>query len=392
MRRVPLLLVLLAAAVFPSSALAVTPLNDEATGASPITPTYVGVTPVSTTIPPNPGAGGWEDATTSNNPSLDPIPTCVGAVGFYSLWYVVTIGEPSVISVSVSTASQDFNQFQPVVTVLSTDLTHEFACGRGSSDSQTTSVATASSYLATGRYYIRVASVAQSQNGNNASPAPPVYLTAQLRDVTPPAISVAIPAKIVGAGQKFTFDATNSTDAGSTIDWASAVWSYHENGGAIKTVPAPAGATAQTAGIGTYAWKTAGFHEVSLTLKDMAGNGSTYDFFVYVHSFVLPKVTLHVTVPLPGASSIHFVLSHSVPINVRLVIFQGGKLLRAIPQKLVKGTRKNTKLVIALKSRVKKKGGEITISGMASTLGTYPNSVPLTTCAVDPVTGSGKCA
>jgi hypothetical protein len=86
------------------------------------------------------------------------------------------------------------------------------------------------------------------------------------------------------------------------------------------------------------------------------------------------------------------VISHSVPINVRLVIFQGGKLLRAIPKKLIKGTRKNTKVVIALKSRVKKKGGEITISGMASTLGTYPNTVPLLTCAVDPVSGNGNCA
>jgi hypothetical protein len=391
MRRVQLLLVLLAAAVFPSSALAVIPGNDEATGAMAINTTYVNQTPFPYTIAPAPGAGGWEDATTSNNPSLDPIPTCVGAVGFYSLWYSVTINEPSVLTVAVSTASQDFNQFQPVVTVLTQDL-RELACGRGSSDSQTTSVATASSYLATGRYYIRVASVTQAQKGNNASPAPPVYLTAQLRDVTPPAISVAIPAKIVGAGQNFTFNAMGSTDAGSGIDWASAVWAYHENGGAIKTVTAPVGATIQTAGIGTYAWKTAGFHEVSLTLKDLAGNGSTYDFFVYVHSFVLPKVTLHVTVPLPGATSIHFVLIHSVPLNVRLVIFQGGKLLRAIPKKLVKGTKKHTKLVIALKSRVRKKGGEITISGMASTLGTYPNSVPLLTCAVDPVSGGGSCA
>ncbi len=39
-----------------------------------------------------------------------------------------------------------------------------------------------------------------------------------------------------------------------------------------------------------------------------------------------------------------------------------------------------------------KKGGEITISGMASTLGPYPNSVPLLTCAVDPVHGGGTCA
>ncbi|MEO9174578.1 MAG: hypothetical protein ABI317_03610, partial [Gaiellales bacterium] len=86
MRRLPLLLVLLAAAIFPSSALAVIPANDEASGAMLITPTYmdVGQSPNSITILPAPGAGGWEDATTSSNPSLDPIPSCVGAVGFYS--------------------------------------------------------------------------------------------------------------------------------------------------------------------------------------------------------------------------------------------------------------------------------------------------------------------
>jgi hypothetical protein len=391
MRRVPLLLVLLVAAIFPSTALAVIPANDEATGAIALTTTFVNQTPSPYTIAPALGAGGWEDATTSTNPSLDPIPTCVGAVGFYSLWYSVLIKEPSVLTVSVSTASQDFNQFQPVVTVLTQDL-RELACGRGSSDSQTTSTAAASSYVGAGTYLIRVASVVQSQNGNNASPAPPVYLNAQLRDVTPPAISVAIPSKIVGVGKTFTFNAGSSTDNGSLIDWSSAIWTYHENGGGLHTVPAtpPFGPT--TSGIGHYAWKTAGLHEVSLTLKDNAGNGSTYDFFVYVHSFVLPKVSLSVTAPLPGARTVRLVLSHSLPINVRLVIFQGGRLLRAIPKKLVKGSNVNTKLVIQLLSRVTKRGGEITISGMASTLGTYPNSVPLLTCAVDPVSGGGSCA
>ncbi len=125
-------------------------------------------------------------------------------------------------------------------------------------------------------------------------------------------------------------------------------------------------------------------------LSDVAGNGSTYTFFVYVHSYVLPKISVSLSVPLPGASSIRIVLAHSLPVNVRLVVFQGGKLLRLIPKKLLKG-KKKTELVVALRTRVKKKGGEVTISGMASTLGTYPNSVPLPTCAVDPVKGTGRC-
>jgi hypothetical protein len=392
MRRVPLLLVLLAAAIFPSSALAITPANDEATGATPITPAYSPTPPIPIPILPGQGAGGWQDATTSDNPALDPAPRCIGAAVFYTLWYSVTINEPSVLTVQASTGTADFNQYQPVVSLFTKDLSQELACGRGGSDGQTTSIAIASSYLSAGTYYVRVGSVSMAQNGSGASAPPTVYLQASLRDVTPPAISVNIPAKIVGVGKKFTFNAGNSTDDGSTIDWASAVWTYHETGGGFKTVPAtpPYGPT--TSGVGTYAWKTAGLHEVTLSLRDMAGNGSRYDFFVYVHSFVLPKVALHVSVPLPGAHQIKLAIDHTVPVNVRIVIFQGGKLLRAVPKKLIKGTNQTSTFYLALRTRVTAKGGDLTISGMASTLGTYPNSVPLLTCAVDPVHGGGTCA
>jgi hypothetical protein len=320
-------------------------------------------------------------------------PSCVGAtqLTYNSLWYSFTILEPAVLTVQAWTSDSDATQYQPVVSVVSQDLTREFACGRAGSDAVTTSTATASSYLDAGTYLVRLASVTKPPTSNQQlAQAPNLFLSVKLRDVTPPAIAVQIPAKIVGTHVRYTFDPSKSSDSGSGIDWGSAYWTFYDDG--VNTPETNAAAKTWQEAEGKYAWRTSGFHRVDLTLADLAGNKSTYTFFVYVHSYVLPKLVLSVSVPLPGASSIRLVLKHNLPINVRLVVFQGGKLLRFIPVKLVKGTNKSSKLVIALRTRVKKKGGEVTISGIASTLGTYPNSVPLPTCAVDPVKGTGKCA
>jgi hypothetical protein len=386
MRRATLLVVLLLAAIFPASALAVTPVNDEPAGAQALAPSTLYGAPQSYQIAPGLGQGGWEDATNVN----DPQPSCVPASQptYNSLWYSVVIAEPSVLTVQVSTQTLDPSQYQPVVTVFSSAFS-ELACGRAGSDSQTSPTATASSYLGIDTYYIRVASVTKPPtNPSGIQNAPNLTLSVKLRDVTPPLISVLIPAKIVGVGKRYTFNPTGSTDLGSDIDWASASWTFYDDG--VKTPQTTPGATSATEAEGTHAWRTSGFHQVTLSLSDKAGNTSTYSFFVYVHSYVLPKVSVSLSVPLPGASSIRVVLKHSLPVNVRLVVFQGGKLLRLIPKKLLKGKSK-TKIVIALRTRVRKNGGELTISGMASTLGTYPNSVPLPTCAVDPVRGTGSC-
>jgi hypothetical protein len=389
MRRATLLVVLLFAAVFPGSALAVTPPNDDPSGAQVLVPSTLYGAAQLYPIPSGFGLGGWEDAGNVN----DPQPTCVPASQstYNSLWYSVVVSEPTVLTVQVSTSTSDASQYQPVATVLSSDLTHEYACGRAGSDSETSPTATASSYLDAGTYLIRVASVTKPPTSPAMviQQAPTVILSVRLRDVTPPAISVLIPAKIVGVDKKYTFNPSGSTDLGSGIDWASAIWTFYENG--VSTTKTAPDATSAAAAEGSHVWKTTGFHKVVLALNDVAGNGSTYTFFVYVHSYVLPKISVSLSVPLPGASSIRLVLKHSLPVNVRLVVFQGGKLLRLIPKKLVKGKNKSSKIVIALRTRVKKKGGEVTISGMASTLGTYPNSVPLPTCAVDPVKGTGSC-
>jgi hypothetical protein len=81
-----------------------------------------------------------------------------------------------------------------------------------------------------------------------------------------------------------------------------------------------------------------------------------------------------------------------MPVTARIVIFQGTRLLRTISGRILKGSHKKTTLHIALDSPVTRNGGFISISGTAGSLGTYPNTVPLLTCMVDPVRGGGKCA
>lgn len=396
MRRVLLLVVLVAAAVFPGSAFAQAP-NDEPAGAIPASTNFTFQSPDPTTIPSGKDAGGWLDATpitqADSAASADPIPSCVGNVGYHSLWYTVTTHEPSVLTVTV--ASGDVSQFQPIVTIypfVTGVLGNELACGLGGSNKLTQPFASASSYVGVGVFIIRVAAVSNTIDTSGGTP-PTLTMTSQLRDVTPPQIMVNVPAKVVGVGQTYQFDATGSVDGGSEIDYSTIIWTYYEGNTVVTAVPVKDPLTASRDDLlGHYAWKTSGLHRVDLTMKDRAGNSSSYVFFVYVHSFVPPKVTLRVFVPAPGARFMKLQIAHNVPVNVRLVIFQGGKLLRAIPKRLVKGSHAKTTLRIALKRKVTAKDGFVTISGVASDLGTYPNTVPLLTCSVDPVNGGGDCA
>jgi hypothetical protein len=84
------------------------------------------------------------------------------------------------------------------------------------------------------------------------------------------------------------------------------------------------------------------------------------------------------------------VLTHDVPIRVRLVIMQGDVVLRAIPSKLLNGSRVKTSLQIALRRKVTT-AGFVVVTGVASDVGQFPNTVPLLTCSLDPVHGGGVC-
>jgi hypothetical protein len=382
MRSVILILVLCATAVLPGSALAVAPINDAATGAAPLTPVYVSDIPSPIVISPEAPAGGWLDATnTEDSEATAPMaPTCFGSAGTHSMWYSVAVPEPSVLTVALT--SGDAGLYEPIVTILDPRNNNaQLACALGGAPRRTSVTASASSYIpSAGTYLVRIAS-APPVPGDDDEPQA-LSLAATLRDVTPPHLAVDV-SKIVGVNRPVTFDASASSDgAGSGIDPGSAIWTFYDSG--VNT-------TAPGVLVATNSWRTAGFHLVSLTLADRNGNKSTYSFNVFVHSFVSPNVRVRVIVPKPGASSMRVVVTHDMPVRVRLVVLQTGSILRMIPSRVLKGSNTSTSISIALKQKVKKTGN-VFVSGTASDLSTYPNTVALRTCSVHPGKRGMVCA
>jgi hypothetical protein len=302
------------------------------------------------------------------------------------MWYTLQVPEASVLTVLLKSSGVD--RYQPVVTIINATSLAELACGLGGNDSRTDPGALASSYVPAGPYYIRIASV-QPSGTNSTIEQPTVSLSESLHDVTPPQIQVSVSgkAKIVGVGKTYTFNATESADQGAGVDDSSATWEFYDNGRPTEFSKAQS----NTPLIATHAWKTPGLHRVTLTLADKSQNRNTYSFNVLVHNFVPPKVGLRVFPPTPGSRKLRVVLTHDVPIRVRLVVMQGNIVLRAIPSRLLNGSHVKTSLQIALRKKVGK-FGFVVVSGVASDVGQFPNTVPLLTCSLDPVNGGGVCA
>jgi hypothetical protein len=378
LRRTLLVLVgMVAGLTVPVVASAQAPLNDAPGQAASLQPAYGEGQVFPTVIAASAMSGGWSEATTeSDDPS---VPTCLGSLGFHSMWYALHVDEASVLTVLLKSSGVD--RYQPVVTIL-TNTFNEIACGLGGTDVHTDPGALASSYVPRGDYYIRIASVSNLQT--TSTDLPTVTLFESLRDVTPPQIRVSVSgkAKIVGVGKTYTFDASQSVDNGSGVNDASAVWEFYDSGRPTER---------RGALLETYAWKTPGLHRVTLTLADLSKNKNTYSFDVLVHNFVPPKVGLRVFPPIPGSRMLRVVLTHDVPVRVRLVIMQSNVVLRAIPSRLVTGSNVSTSFEIPLRGKVST-GGFVVVSGVASDLGQFPNTVPLLTCSLDPVHGGGVCA
>jgi hypothetical protein len=302
------------------------------------------------------------------------------------MWYSVVVHEASVLTVTLS--SGDVQRYQPVVSIIGPTGTSatpmQLACGLGGSTAAIDPAATASTYVAAGTYLVRIASVMLGNGSLTDSPA--LTLTAVLRDVTAPGIMVAVPQTLgLGAGETYTFDARKSTDNGSGINPNTALWTFYESGGVKNGSKASPNRL-----IGKYAWRTPGLHRVQLELSDNTGNKSTYIFFVLVHSFVPPQVRLRVFVPSPGARQIRLEIKHDMPVSVRLVVLQRGRVLAAVPARHLAGSSKTT-IRLALKGRVSR-NGYVVVTGVASDASQPPNTVPFPACAVDPVHGGGVCA
>jgi hypothetical protein len=368
--------------MMPGAALADVPVNDTIAGAQVLAPSYSIVS--STTISPN-GAGGWVGATSTEDSVLSA--TCLNQPSYNSMWYSLKVPEASVATITLNSGA--VLRYQPVVTILDASG-REIACGLGGSDQYTDPTASASTYVAAGQYFIRIAAVGPQAPGQSPAEAPTLRLTETLQDVSPPEIQVAVSGKtkIVGPGNRYRFDATASTDPGSGVSPSTATWTFPEDG--VDTPLSPKDKT-NNPQVVTHAWATAGVHKVTLKLSDKAGNTNSYTFDVLVHNFKPPIVSLLVYIPAPGARQVRIKLSHNVPINVRLSVLQGDRTLRVIPTRLVPGSRVSTILKIALTRKVQARGF-VVVSGVASDIGEYPNTVPLLTCSVDPVHGGGKCA
>jgi hypothetical protein len=390
-RRTVILLVLLASALLPGSAFADVPQNDTQAGATALPPVYAPGSYPLTILPVGPlPVGGWTDATSTEDATL-PGPSCLGGAVLtrHSMWYRITLLEAGVLSIKLTTGS--FQKYQPVVTIYSVNVNgtsqNELACGLGGSDQLTNPSASASTYASTGTYLIRIAAVGPSDQGP-PSDDPTLTLNETVQDVTAPAIHVSVSGntRIVGPGEPYTFNATASKDLGTGVDESTATWQFFENGQPVQIGPNIATNPLNV----KHHWNTAGMHQVTLQLSDKSGNTNSYTFSVLVHNFVAPTVGLRVFVPSPGARRLRVVLTHNVPIRVRLVVLQGQRVLRVILAKLINGSNARKSLTIALTKKVGKVGF-VAVSGVASDLGQYPNRVPLLTCSVDPVHGGGVC-
>jgi hypothetical protein len=376
------LLSVLGTTVVPASALAVAPVNDSKDNPAQLAP-YYGTSPTPLPILPQAPLGGWDDATSTDDAAL-PNPTCFGSAGFHSMWYRLDVPESGVVTIGLS--SDNVKYYRPLVTITDTTKNVEAACSLGGTALLPGVQVLASSYVAKGTYLIRIASAVDDPTNNNNGPndnsaqLPGLQLTEMIRDITPPVIRVTV-SKTVGVRRAFTFNATGSSDSGSHIDPASAQWTFWDSGN-----PTPVSGLL----VLKHAWGSAGLHQVTLQLSDMAGNTNKYQFNVLVHSFVPPKVSMRVLAPRRGARSLSIRLTHDMPVHVRLVVLQAGRKLRTILQ-TIKGFHKTTTFGVRLAGKIAKTGFVI-VSGTASDLSNPPNTVSLRTCSVRPGKAGGVCA
>jgi hypothetical protein len=381
MRSTRVLLALCFSALLPAPAFAVVaPTNDTAAGAIALQPAYS--PPWVVGIAPDAPTGGWVGASNTEDATSGLSPSCLGTSGWHSMWYSLHVTEASVLKAALR--SDDTNLFKPVISIIDAARGTEIACALAGNALPAGTDVVASSYVAAGDYLIRIASATNPDPSMGGLPT--VTLTETLRDVTPPQIRVES-SKTVGVGKTFTFDARTSTDGGIGVDATTASWVFMDSGRKHLF----SGADSPTPEVATYVWKTSGLHLVSVSLSDKQGNTSTYSFNVFVHNFVPPRVSMVVVPPKPGASQVRILLTHDQPVRVRLVVLQGGAILRTVPSKAFTGSRVTTSITIPLLHRIANTG-YVFVSGTASDLSANPNTVPLGMCSVRPGQPGNLCA
>jgi hypothetical protein len=356
-------------------AFAAVPANDSPSGALAVDPPTA--MPWTSLTPPAPflfheASSDWPQATTS--PTEDTLtPSCTpGVLGDHSVWFKVAVTEHSILRASVQSGS--LAAFQPVVTILSSDpqtdpSTQEVGCGTASVPN---SLAVAEGYVAPGTAYIRVAQVGGS------GPPPDYILALSGLDVTPPTISVKMPAAPAEPGVFQLYDASNTTDGETQVDSTSATWTFHDGPTLVKKHGMRI----------NYKWLHQGAHRVTFQVADTADNFATYTFVVFVLDRTPPRIRLALAVPFPGDRHLRVALTHSERVVVRLVVFQGGRRLFTVPRRLTLQGRGRATRLVALSGRVAT-SPRLVVTGTATD--SAGNTTALPTCEVDPVRGTGHC-
>jgi hypothetical protein len=367
------------------------PPNDSMSGATPLTYTPASWTglvagPANPTVIPT---TTWGPATTGLDDAAPPgPPSCVGSVGYRSLWYSVNIPSGQAADIRITVQSDDPSRYQPVVTIIDPVAQRELACGLESVNGTSTTMASATAYVtgaspAGSTYYIRVAEV--DDNGPQGA-GPELVLNAYGLDHTPPAISIKAPASITGPKQQqLTFDPGGTTDGLSGVDWTTAHWHFHDGKFSSDQGPdANAGSDFQ----GTHKFHSPGYHRVDFWVSDKAGNVAEYTFLVYIHDFVPPQVARFGvrSIPFPRARHMTIILQHNEGVNASVTVVQNGHLLYNGTLRML-GSR-TTRRGIRFRRPVAR-FGLLTMSGVARDFA--GNSTLLPVCELSPFSGRGVC-
>lgn len=327
------------------------------------------------------GAADWGDATTGPE-DADPVPSCTGSVGFRSMWYTVKVREAAVLRVTVF--STDNARYQPIVTVLDPS-NDEVGCGIANV-AKTGATAQATAYVtpnpadgSEATYRIRVAQVL---NNSPSGGLPIVTVRFAGQDVTPPHIRVTFPSEAVPPRTPRAYDASATTDTASGVNFASAVWEFHDKVNGRPSVRTRAGSLTPT-----YSWVSPGAHDVVFRVSDFAGNESMYRFTTLVQDTVRPDIKFSLTPPKPGARRLQITVNASESVHVRLVMTQVGRAKPLLKRTVNFWGDRSQSRSVPLRGGVRK--GLLFITGFARDLAGNTSALPQ--CVVDPVTGQGRC-
>jgi hypothetical protein len=318
----------------------------------------------------------WSSATDLN----DQDPSCTGADYGHSLWWYVTVSEPSTLKVTVS--STNVASFAPVVTLYNAKGDEQACATTHDSLRVSPTPVSVNAYVFPNddgtpqRYLIRVAQ-AFFQLANNRSG---YDLLVTGKDLTPPHVVVSMPKEATRLKTTVTYDATATVDGESEVKTDSGIWTFNDG---FVAVPQVMGMTA------THTWKTPGLHKVTFSVADNANNQTTYTFFVFVHDWTPPKITNFgvKSVPYPGGRWMTIVVTHDEPVTLHLTITQGDRLLWRGNMRLLKKNNKATRKV-HLRAKVWR-APWIDITGSAKD--SADNTTVLPGCHLNAVSGKGRC-